>query len=46
VGTEQGFLAGARQAGDPSADAVIWTASGVFPSVDPELIRIAQAQPA
>lgn len=23
-----------------------WTASGVFPSIDPELIRIAQAQPA
>jgi hypothetical protein len=23
-----------------------WTASGVFSSIDPELIRIAQAQPA
>jgi hypothetical protein len=23
-----------------------WTASGVFPSIDPELIPIAQAQPA
>lgn len=80
MGSEHGFLAGLRQAGDPSADAVIdelartqlppsaarwlehaaevpawadhdrlerhWTASGVFPGIDPEPIRIARAEPA